>query len=585
MNILELSEQEIVRRNSLDELRRIGIEPYPAAEYVVTGYSDEIKANFVDIAEGEDPAVVGRQVSVAGRIMSRRIMGKAAFMELQDSKGRVQVYVSRDALCPDPENTVMYNTVFKKLLDIGDFVGVKGYVFRTQTGEISVHCSELTVLSKSIRPLPIVKYKDGVAYDGFNDPELRYRQRYLDLIVNDGVKDVFLKRAKIVSTMRKVFDEAGFTEVETPILQQIAGGASARPFITHHNALDVDLYLRIATELYLKRLIVGGFEGVYEIGRNFRNEGMDRSHNPEFTCMELYVSYKDYNWMMSFTEKLLETVCLAVNGSTEREIDGKMISFKAPYRRLPILDAIKEKTGFDCTGKTEEEIRAFCKEKGMEVDETMGKGKLIDELFGEFCEGTFIQPTFITDYPVEMSPLTKMHRSKPGLTERFELMVNGKELANAYSELNDPIDQEERFKEQMRLADKGDDEAMIIDQDFLRALQYGMPPTSGIGIGIDRLVMLMTGKTYIQEVLFFPQMKPEKKAPRSTQAEWEAIGVAPEWIPLFNKAGYYLVSDLKEVKAQKLQMDVCGINKKFKLGLDNPKVEEFENYINQANEQ
>ena len=577
MNVLELSEQEIGRRESLQELRQMGINPYPAAEYPTNAFSTEIKEAFSDEAEP-------RQVCIAGRLMGRRVMGKASFAELQDSKGRIQVYISRDDLCPG-EDKDMYNKVFKRLLDIGDFIGVKGYVFRTQTGEISVHAQELTLLSKSLKPLPIVKYKDGVAYDKFEDPELRYRQRYVDLVVNEGVKDTFLQRATVIRTIRKVLDEAGYTEVETPTLQAIAGGASARPFITHFNALNVDMYMRIATELYLKRLIVGGFEGVYEIGKNFRNEGMDRNHNPEFTCMELYVQYKDYNWMMSFTEKLLETVCLAVNGSTEREIDGKMISFKAPYRRLPIIDAIKEKTGFDCTGKTEEEIRAFCKEKGMEVDETMGKGKLIDELFGEFCEGTFIQPTFITDYPVEMSPLTKMHRSKPGLTERFELMVNGKELANAYSELNDPIDQEERFKEQMRLADKGDDEAMIIDQDFLRALQYGMPPTSGIGIGIDRLVMLMTGKTYIQEVLFFPQMKPEKKAPRSTQAEWEAIGVAPEWIPLFNKAGYYLVSDLKEVKAQKLQMDVCGINKKFKLGLDNPKVEEFENYINQANEQ
>ena len=564
MNILELSEQEIVRRNSLDELRRIGIEPYPAAEYVVTGYSDEIKANFVDIAEGEDPAVVGRQVSVAGRIMSRRIMGKAAFMELQDSKGRVQVYVSRDALCPDPENTVMYNTVFKKLLDIGDFVGVKGYVFRTQTGEISVHCSELTVLSKSIRPLPIVKYKDGVAYDGFNDPELRYRQRYLDLIVNDGVKDVFLKRAKIVSTMRKVFDEAGFTEVETPILQQIAGGASARPFITHHNALDVDLYLRIATELYLKRLIVGGFEGVYEIGRNFRNEGMDRSHNPEFTCMELYVSYKDYNWMMSFTEQLIEKICIAVNGTTEVTIGDNIVNFKAPYRRLPILDAIKEKTGYDLSEMSEDEMREVAKKCGVEVDDTMGKGKLIDEIFGETCEGSFIQPTFIIDYPVEMSPLTKMHRSKPGLTERFELMVNGKELANAYSELNDPIDQYNRFVEQMKLADKGDDEAMIIDQDFVRALEYGMPPTSGIGIGIDRLCILLTGQPTIQEVLLFPTMKPEKVAPKDKEDKYVALGIPAEWVPVVQKAGYNTVESLRGVKPGKLFQELLDIKKKYR---------------------
>ena len=582
MNILELSEQEIVRRNSLDELRRIGIEPYPAAEYVVTGYSDEIKANFVDIAEGEDPAVVGRQVSVAGRIMSRRIMGKAAFMELQDSKGRVQVYVSRDALCPDPENTVMYNTVFKKLLDIGDFVGVKGYVFRTQTGEISVHCSELTVLSKSIRPLPIVKYKDGVAYDGFNDPELRYRQRYLDLIVNDGVKDVFLKRAKIVSTMRKVFDEAGFTEVETPILQQIAGGASARPFITHHNALDVDLYLRIATELYLKRLIVGGFEGVYEIGRNFRNEGMDRSHNPEFTCMELYVSYKDYNWMMSFTEQLIEQICIAVNGNTEVKIGDNIVNFKAPYRRLPILDAIKEKTGYDLSEMSEDEMREVAKKCGVEVDDTMGKGKLIDEIFGETCEGSFIQPTFIIDYPVEMSPLTKMHRSKPGLTERFELMVNGKELANAYSELNDPIDQYNRFVEQMKLADKGDDEAMIIDQDFVRALEYGMPPTSGIGIGIDRLCILLTGQPTIQEVLLFPTMKPEKVAPKDKEDKYVALGIPAEWVPVVQKAGYNTVESLRGVKPGKLFQELLDIKKKYRdylADLQNPTQQDVAEWI------
>ena len=514
MNVLELSEQEIVRRNSLAELRKMGIEPYPAEEYVVTGHTKEIKENFKDDAEP-------REVRIAGRIMSRRIMGKASFMELQDSEGRIQVYISRDDLCPG-EDKDTYNIFFKKLLDIGDFVGIEGFVFRTQMGEITVHAKNIKMLSKSLRPLPIVKMKDGKAYDAFEDPELRYRQRYVDLIVNDGIKDIFLQRATVLRTLRSVLDEAGYTEVETPILQSIAGGASARPFITHFNALDVDMYMRIATELYLKRLIVGGFEGVYEIGKNFRNEGMDRNHNPEFTCMELYVQYKDYNWMMSFTEKLLETVCIAVNGSTERKVGDNVISFKAPYRRLPILDAIKEKTGFDCNGKTEEEIRAFCKEKGMDVDETMGKGKLIDELFGEFCEGTFLQPTFITDYPVEMSPLTKMHRSKPGLTERFELMVNGKELANAYSELNDPIDQEERFVEQMRLADKGDDEAMIIDADFIRALEYGMPPTSGMGIGMDRLAMLMTGQTTIQEVLLFPQMRPEKKQNRENEENAES---------------------------------------------------------------
>ena len=575
MNILELSEQEIVRRNSLNRLREMGIDAYPAEEFVVDAWSEEVKANFSD--DEAEP----RQVRMAGRVMSRRIMGKASFMELQDSKGRIQVYVNRDELCPDEDKT-LYNEVFKKLLDIGDFVGVTGFVFRTQTGEISIHAKSLKLLSKSLKPLPIVKQKDGVTYDAFDDPELRYRQRYVDLIVNEGVKDTFLKRATIVKTLRSVLDEAGYTEVETPTLQAIAGGASARPFITHFNALNIPMYMRIATELYLKRLIVGGFEGVYEIGKNFRNEGMDRNHNPEFTCMELYVQYKDYNWMMSFTEKLLETICIAVNGKPEREIDGNIVSFKAPYRRLPILDAIKEKTGFDCNGKTEEEIRAFCLEKGMDVDDTMGKGKLIDELFGEFCEGTFIQPTFITDYPVEMSPLTKMHRSKPGLTERFELMVNGKELANAYSELNDPIDQEERFIDQMKLADKGDDEAMIIDQDFLRALQYGMPPTSGIGIGIDRLVMLMTGKTYIQEVLFFPQMKPEKKMPQSTIKEWAEIGVPENWAYVLRKAGFNLISDIRDQKAQGLQQKIGEINKKYKLGYDKPSVDDIQKWIEAA---
>lgn len=574
MNVLELSEQEIVRRQSLQELRDMGIEPYPAAEFPTNAFSEDIKNDFKD----EDEK---REVVIAGRMMSRRVMGKASFVELQDSKGRIQVYITRDDICPEEDKT-LYNTVFKRLLDIGDFIGVKGFVFRTQTGEISVHAQSLTLLSKSLKPLPIVKYKDGVAYDKFDDPELRFRQRYVDLIVNDGVKDTFLQRATVVRTIRRLLDEAGYTEVETPTLQAIAGGASARPFITHFNALNIDMYMRIATELYLKRLIVGGFEGVYEIGKNFRNEGMDRNHNPEFTCMELYVQYKDYNWMMSFTEKLLETVCIAVNGSTERKVGDNVISFKAPYRRLPILDAIKEKTGFDCNGKSEEEIRAFCLEKGLEVDETFGKGKLIDELFGEFCEGTFIQPTFITDYPVEMSPLTKMHRSKPGLTERFELMVNGKELANAYSELNDPLDQEERFKEQMRLADKGDDEAMIIDQDFLRALQYGMPPTSGIGIGIDRLVMLMTGQTTIQEVLFFPQMKPEKKIPQSSIKEWGEIGVSEEWAYVLRKAGFNLISDIRDEKAQGLQQKIGDINKKYKLGYEKPSVNDIQAWIDAA---
>ena len=576
MNILELSEQEIVRRNSLNRLREMGIDAYPAEEFVVDAWSEEAKANFSD--DEAEP----RQVRMAGRVMSRRIMGKASFMELQDSKGRIQVYVNRDELCPDEDKT-LYNEVFKKLLDIGDFVGVTGFVFRTQTGEISIHAKSLKLLSKSLKPLPIVKQKDGVTYDAFDDAELRYRQRYVDLIVNDGVKDTFLKRATIVKTLRSVLDEAGYTEVETPTLQAIAGGASARPFITHFNALNIPMYMRIATELYLKRLIVGGFEGVYEIGKNFRNEGMDRNHNPEFTCMELYVQYKDYNWMMCFTEQLLEKICVAVNGSTDVTIDGKTISFKAPYRRLPILDAIKEKTGYDLSGMSEDEIREVCKKLEMEIDDTMGKGKLIDEIFGEFCEGTFIQPTFITDYPVEMSPLTKMHRSKPGLTERFELMVNGKELANAYSELNDPIDQEERFMEQMRLADKGDDEAMIIDQDFLRALQYGMPPTSGIGIGIDRLVMLMTAHSYIQDVLLFPQMRPEKVAKRDKEEAYVALGVPAEWVAPIQKAGFLTVEALGKLdRPGKLFQDLLDINKKYKLGLKVPVVDEVKAWVEAA---
>ena len=572
MNILELSEQEIVRRNNMQALRDLGIDPYPAAEYPTNAFSTDIRNEFTD--EGEP-----REVCVAGRIMSKRIMGKASFAELMDSKGRIQVYITRDDLCPDAEDTTLYNTVWKKLLDLGDFIGVKGFVFRTQTGEISIHAKELIVLAKSLKPLPIVKEKDGQTFDSFDDPELRYRQRYVDLIVNNGVKETFLKRATIIRTMRRILDEAGYTEVDTPILQNIAGGASARPFITHFNALNQDMYMRIATELYLKRLIVGGFEGVYEMGKNFRNEGMDKTHNPEFTCMELYVQYKVYNWMMNFTEKMLEEICVAVNGKPEVEIDGKVISFKAPFRRLPILDAIKEKTGYDLYPMSEDEIREVAKKLGIEVDETMGKGKLIDEIFGETCEGTFIQPTFITDYPVEMSPLTKMHRSKPGLTERFELMVNGKELANAYSELNDPIDQEERFKEQMRLAEKGDDEAMIIDQDFLRALQYGMPPTSGIGIGIDRLVMLMTGKFAIGEVMLFPQMKPEVKAPRDKDEAFRELGIADEYIPILRKAGYNLVSTLKGVNAAKIQQQIIEIVKKYKLEVEKPSQDQIAEWI------
>lgn len=554
----------------------MGIDPYPAAEFPTDAFSTDIRDSFKD----EDKP---REVVIAGRLMGRRVMGKASFAELQDSKGRIQVYIARDEICPE-ENKDLYNKVFKKLLDIGDFIGVKGFVFRTQTGEISVHATSLTLLSKSLKPLPVVKYKDGVAYDKFDDPEMRARQRYVDLVVNEGVKDTFLKRATVLRTMRRFFDEAGYTEVETPTLQSIAGGASARPFITHFNALNVDMYMRIATELYLKRLIVGGFEGVYEIGKNFRNEGMDKYHNPEFTCMELYVQYKDYNWMMAFTERLLETICTAVNGTTEVKNGDNVISFKAPFRRLPILEAIKEKTGFDLSERSEEEIRKIATEdlKMETIDESFGKGKLIDEIFGEFCEGSFIQPTFIIDYPVEMSPLTKMHRSKPGLTERFELMVNGKELANAYSELNDPIDQEERFKEQMQLADKGDDEAMIIDQDFLRALQYGMPPTSGIGIGIDRLCMLMIGKENIQEIMLFPQMKPEAKMPQSSIKEWAELGVPEEWVYVLRKAGFNLISDIRDQKAQGLQQKLGEIVKKYKLDYEKPTVEQFQQWIDKA---
>ena len=570
-NILDLSEQEIVRRNSLSELRKMGIEPYPAAEYEVTGHTKEIKENFKDDAEP-------RNVRIAGRMMSRRVMGKASFMELQDADGRIQVYVSRDDICPD-ENKDLYNVFFKKLLDIGDFVGVEGFVFRTQTGEITVHAREIRMLSKSLRPLPIVKTKDGVVYDAFEDPELRYRRRYVDLVVNDGVKDIFIKRTKVYNSMREYFNNHGYMEVETPILQPIPGGASARPFITHHNALDIPLYLRIADELYLKRLIVGGFEGVYEFSKNFRNEGMDRTHNPEFTCMEIYVAYKDYNWMMAFTERMLEKICLDVNGTTEVKVGDNVISFKAPFRRVTMIDAIREHTGIDITGMDEQQLRDVCARIGVEADETMGKGKLIDEIFGAKCEGTYIQPTFIIDYPIEMSPLTKRHRSNPELTERFELMVNGKELCNAYSELNDPIDQYERFVEQMRLSEKGDDEAMIIDKDFIRALEYGMPPTSGMGVGMDRLVMLMTGQTAIQEVLFFPQMRPEKTARRDKAEAYVAIGVPEEWVAPLQKAGYLTVESLAGASAGKVHQDICGLNKKYKLELTNPALDSVAAWI------
>jgi lysyl-tRNA synthetase, class II len=568
MNSLELSEQEIGRRQSLQAIRDSGINPYPAETYPTNAFSTEILENFQDNIEEK------RQVCIAGRIMSRRIMGKASFIELQDSMGRIQVYISRDAICPDENDKELYNTVFKKLLDIGDFIGIKGYVFRTQMGEITIHAESLTVLSKTLRPLPVVKEKDGKIFDSFSDPELRFRQRYVDLIVNTQVKDIFRKRTQVFNSMRNFFNDRGYTEVETPILQSIPGGASARPFITHHNALDIPLYLRIADELYLKRLIVGGFEGVYEFSKNFRNEGMDRTHNPEFTCMEIYVSYKDYNWMMDFTEQMLEKICLEVNGSTETNVGDQVISFKAPFRRITMIDSIFENTGIDIHGMDEDELRKVCIQLEVEQDETMGKGKLIDEIFGAKCEGHYIQPTFIIDYPYEMSPLCKRHRNNPELTERFELMVNGKELANAYSELNDPIDQLERFQEQLKLAEKGDDEAMFIDMDFVRALEYGMPPTSGMGIGMDRLVMLMTGQTTIQEVLFFPQMRPEKTIKKDSVDAYTALGIPEDWVPVLQKAGYLRIEDLKDIVPGKLHQEICGLNKKYKLDLINPTLDQ-----------
>lgn len=568
---IELSEQEQLRRRSLAALREAGINPYPAARYDVTATAREIAENYSPEAGNY------QEVRIAGRIMSRRIMGSASFFELQDHTGRIQVYIRRDDICPEGDPT-LYNTVFKKLLDIGDFIGVEGFAFRTNTGELSVHCRCFTVLSKSIRPLPVVKEKDGQTFDAFTDPEVRYRQRYVDLVVNPQVREVFIKRAKILETMRAYFNERGYIEVETPILQPIPGGASARPFITHHNSLDVDLYLRIATELYLKKLIVGGFDGVYEIGRNFRNEGMDRTHNPEFTCMEIYVSYKDYIWMQEFTEQLLERIALAVNGTTELTIDGRSVSFKAPFRRLTMTDAIREKTGYDITGQSEEQLREACARLNVEVDQTMGKGKLIDAIFSQYCEEELIQPTFITDYPIEMSPLSKRHRENPDLTERFELFVNGKELCNAYSELNDPIDQLERFQEQLRLSEKGDDEAMFIDMDFVRALEYGMPTCSGMGMGIDRLTMFMTGQSSIQDVLFFPQMRPEKKPVSDPVEKYTAIGIPEEWVAVIQKMGYITVESLKKLPAGKFFNDLCGYNKKNKLGLKAPSIDDVKHW-------
>ena len=569
--IEHLSEQEQLRRNSLQALRDLGINPYPAEKFDVSANAAEIAAEFDSKPEKFE------SVTIAGRIMSRRIMGSASFFELQDHTGRIQVYIRRDDICPEGDPT-LYNTVFKKLLDIGDFIGVEGFAFRTNTGELSVHCRKFTILSKSIRPLPIVKEKDGQQFDALTDPEVRYRQRYVDLVVNPKVREVFAKRAKIIATMREYFNEHGCLEVETPILQPIPGGASARPFITHHNALDIDFYMRIATELYLKRLIVGGFDGVYEFGKNFRNEGMDRTHNPEFTCMEIYIAYKDYRWMMEFTENMLERIALAVNGTTEVEIDGKQISFKAPFRRLTMTDAIREKTGYDITGQSEAELREACKRLNVEIDDTMGKGKLIDAIFGQYCEEDLVQPTFICDYPIEMSPLCKRHRDNQDLTERFELFVAGKELCNAYSELNDPIDQLERFQEQMRLSERGDDEAMFIDMDFVRALEYGMPNCSGMGMGIDRLTMFMTGQTSIQDVLFFPTMRPEKKVVADSEEVYTEAGIPAEWVETIQKMGYITLeafANTAKSGGMKLFNDLCGFNKKNKLGLSTAGIKEW----------
>lgn len=568
----ELSEQEIIRRQSLEELRKIGIEPYPAAMYPVSHSTADILAHFENMSANQ------AEVCIAGRIMARRIMGNASFFELQDEKGKIQVYVKRDDICPGEDKT-LYNTVFKKLLDIGDIVGIKGFVFRTQMGEESVHAKELTVLAKSLRPLPIVKEKDGKVFDAVTDPEFRYRQRYVDLIVNPGVRDIFRKRATIINTMREFFNSKGYLEVETPILQPIPGGAAARPFVTHHNALDIPLYLRIANELYLKRLIVGGFNGVYEFAKDFRNEGMDRTHNPEFTVMEIYVAYKDYFWMMDFTEEMLERVALAIHGTTKVTFGDKEIDFKRPFRRMTMTDAIKQYAGVDITGKSEDELRAICKQMDIEIDDTMGKGKLIDAIFGEKCEEHLVQPTFIMDYPIEMSPLCKRHRSNPELTERFELFVAGKELCNAYSELNDPIDQLERFQEQLRLSERGDDEAMYIDMDFVRALEYGMPTCSGMGIGIDRLTMFMTNQPSIQDVLFFPQMRPEKKPQKDTAEAYAQKGIPADWVPVLQKMGFNTVASLNGVAAGKLFNDLCGYNKKNKLGLPNPTMDDVKRWV------
>jgi lysyl-tRNA synthetase class 2 len=573
MSNINLSEQEQIRRASVDELRKLGINPYPAAEYKTNVFAQDIQDNYSPEKNNF------QEVCLAGRMMGRRIMGNASFAELMDSSGRIQIYFRRDDICPGDDKT-MYNTVFKRLLDIGDIIGVKGHVFKTQMGETTVHVDEFTVLSKSIRPLPIVKEKDGVQFDAVTDPEMRYRQRYVDLIVNPQVRDVFRKRTQIIHSMRELFDSKGYLEVETPILQPIPGGAAARPFITHHNTLDMPLYLRIANELYLKRLIVGGFEGVYEFAKDFRNEGMDRTHNPEFTVMEIYIAYKDYNWMMTFTEEIVKKAALDLHGKTEILFGDKIINLNPPYKRISMTDAIKENTGIDISALDETGLREVCNKFDVPITESMGKGKLIDELFGAKCEHNYVQPTFIIDYPTETSPLTKMHRSKPGVTERFELMINGKEIANAYSELNDPIDQMERFQDQLRLSEKGDDEAMFIDLDFIRALEYGMPPTSGMGLGIDRLTMLLTNQQSIQDVLLFPQMKPEKKSTSDPEEKYTEKGIPAEWVEPLKKLGFTTVAKLKEVeKSGKLANDLNGYNKKNKLGLSGLSPQSVEEWL------
>lgn len=568
-----LSEQELERRKDREELMKLGINPYPAETFPINVTAEDIHRNY------ENRKNDYKNISIAGRLMSRRIMGSASFAEIQDSTGRLQIYVRRDDICPSEDKTY-YNTVFKKLLGIGDFIGVKGYIFTTQTGEISLHVTELKILSKSVKPLPVVKRDDqGNVYDGFTDPELRYRQRYVDLTVNPEVKEVFMTRSRIITNMRKYFDDHGWLEVETPILQQVHGGAAARPFQTHHNTLDMPLYLRIANELYLKRLIVGGFDGVYEFGKMFRNEGMDRTHNPEFTSLEIYVAYKDYIWMMEMVEELIEKVTVSIHGSTVVKVGENEIDFAGPYRRLTMFDAIKEYAGVDVSEMDENALRKTCADLGIEIDDSMGKGKLIDEIFGAKVEDHLIQPTYITDYPVEMTPLAKKHRSKEGLVERFELFVNGKEIANAYSELNDPIDQRERFEDQLKLAARGDDEAMAMDEDFLRALEYGMPPTSGLGIGIDRLTMLLTNKSTIQEVLFFPQMRPEKKIKIASDEDFMELGIPAGLIPAIRDLNIHTIEQLKEQDVNKLFNDVCGRRKKLKLEAPNPTKEEVENWL------